>query len=66
MERDLPEEKGADVVRECLAEGLIVNSPRPSIIRLMPPLIVTKDEIDAMIQILTKVLDRLFLKLRTR
>lgn len=59
---DLPEEKGAEVVQECLAEGLIVNSPRPLIIRLMPPLIVTKVEIDTMIQILTKVLDRLFLK----
>lgn len=59
---DLPKEKDAEVVRDCLAEGLIINSPRPSIIRLMPPLIVTKGEIDAMIYILTKVLDRLFLK----
>ncbi len=58
---DLPEEKGAEVVRECLAKGLIVNSPMPSMIRLMPPLIVAKKEIDLTIQILTKVFDKLLL-----
>lgn len=55
---DLPEEKGAEIVAECLAEGLIVNSPRPSTIRLMPPLIVSKQDIDTMMGILTKVLER--------
>jgi len=41
-----------------LNEGLMLNSPRPSTIRLMPPLIVTKEETDKMIDILSKVLDK--------
>lgn len=38
---DLPEPTGKAFVAACLAEGLILNSPQPSSIRLMPPLIVT-------------------------
>lgn len=55
---DLPEDKGGQVVGGCLNEGLIINSPRPNIIRLMPPLIVTRKDTDNMISILCKVLDR--------
>ncbi|AJA46598.1 acetylornithine aminotransferase [Clostridium pasteurianum DSM 525 = ATCC 6013] len=54
---DLPCDKGTEIVDKCLHEGLILNSPRPSIIRLMPPLIVTEKDTDNMINILTKVLD---------
>ena len=54
---DLPNEKGNEIVGECLKNGLIINSPRPSIIRLMPPLIVTKDDIDIMFEILCSVLN---------
>lgn len=53
---DLPSDKGADIVKECLKRGLIINSPRPSIIRLMPPLIVKNEEVDEMIDILSGVL----------
>lgn len=59
---DLPEEKGPEIVSACLDEGLIVNSPRPSIIRLMPPLIVAQEDIDAMFIILIKVFDKIFKK----
>lgn len=55
---DLPEDKGGEVVGRCLNEGLIINSPRPNIIRLMPPLIVAQKDTDDMISILCKVLDR--------
>ena len=54
---DLPCDKGSEIVDKCLQEGLILNSPRPSIIRLMPPLIVTEKDTDNMISILAKVLD---------
>lgn len=54
---DLPTENGSKIVSECLKEGLLINSPRPSIIRLMPPLIVTEKDTDKMISILCKVLD---------
>lgn len=53
---DLPEEKGKEVVKDCLEKGLIINSPRPSIIRLMPPLICSYDDVNKMIDILSKSL----------
>ena len=53
---DLPADKGGEVVGGCLRKGLLVNSPQPSMIRLMPPLIVTTEETDAMIAILSDVL----------
>ncbi len=52
---DINEEDGTEIVADCLKEGLLINSPRPSIIRLMPPLIVDYDDIDNMISILSKV-----------
>lgn len=55
---DLPLEIGMDVVRECLAEGLVINSPQPSTIRLMPAYIVTNEDIDHMIDTLCRVMDR--------
>ncbi|MBP2627580.1 MAG: argD1 [Firmicutes bacterium] len=55
---DLPTNQGSDIASECLKEGLIINSPQPSTIRLMPPLIVTKKEIDDMFQILCTVMKR--------
>jgi acetylornithine/N-succinyldiaminopimelate aminotransferase len=57
---DLPDPIADRIVSECLQDGLIVNSPKPSTIRLMPPLIATKYDVDEMIQILTCVLDRVF------
>lgn len=56
---DLPGENAAEVVAKCLDCGLIINSPKPSVIRLMPPLIVRKKDVDEMIGILCKVLDEL-------
>lgn len=56
---DLPEDNGSYIVERCLEEGLLINSPRPSIIRLMPPLIINKGDVDIMVNILSKVLDKL-------
>lgn len=53
---DLPADKGSEVVGACLKNGLLVNSPQPATIRLMPPLIVTAEDTDAMIAILANVL----------
>ena len=55
---DLPAAKGSEVAAACLQNGLLVNSPQPATIRLIPPLIVTAAGIDAMIEILTDVLVR--------
>lgn len=54
---DLPVDNGKQVVDRCLDNGLILNSPKPSTIRLIPPLIVTEKDTDKMINILSKVLD---------
>jgi 4-aminobutyrate aminotransferase-like enzyme len=40
------------VVAACLARGLLVNNVRPTSVRLVPPLIVTRAEIDEAIGIL--------------
>ncbi|MBS7528589.1 aspartate aminotransferase family protein [Fusibacter paucivorans] len=53
---DLPEPKGAEVVGACLEKGLLINSPKPATIRLMPPLIVTREAIDSMLKTMTEVL----------
>lgn len=53
---DLDTPIAAEVVSKCLSLGLALNSPQPSTLRLMPPLIVTKAEIDEMLTILCSVL----------
>lgn len=58
---DIPKDKGSEIVEECLKQKLLINSPRPSIIRLMPPLILTQKDTDIMINILCKVLDKILL-----
>jgi 4-aminobutyrate aminotransferase-like enzyme len=36
--------------------GLLVNSPQPSAVRLMPPLIAGKEHMDAAVDILERVI----------
>jgi len=57
---DLPTATGSRVVAECLQEGLLINSPGPNTIRLMPALIATKADTDAMMRILERVLTRVY------
>jgi len=59
---DLPAENGGEVVAQCLQGGLLINSPQPSMIRLMPPLIVTTEDIDLMMKKLTTVLEAVYHK----
>ncbi len=44
------------VAADCLAAGLVVNGVTPSALRFAPPLLVTKDEIDEAVAILSDVL----------
>lgn len=39
--------------------GLLLNSPRPNLLRFMPALNVSKEEIDQMIAMLAEVLGKL-------
>ena len=43
------------VQMECLEKGLLVNKPKPNVIRLMPPLIINNKDVDRAIDILDKV-----------
>ena len=47
--------KGEDIYKECLKEGLLINCTQDTVLRIMPPLNVTKTEIDKAISILDKV-----------
>ncbi|WP_246627897.1 aspartate aminotransferase family protein [Paenibacillus oenotherae] len=55
---DLAQPIGRELVNACMEEGLLINSPNPYTIRLIPPLIVTREQIDTMFRILCKVMDQ--------
>jgi acetylornithine/N-succinyldiaminopimelate aminotransferase len=51
--------KIVEVARDMEPVGLLLNSPRPDLLRFMPALNVTKEEIDQMISMLSDVLTQL-------
>ncbi len=55
MELDFP---GKDIVSACLREGMLINCTMDTVLRFMPPLIITEEEIDLLIA----ALDRIFAK----
>jgi acetylornithine/N-succinyldiaminopimelate aminotransferase len=55
MELDFP---CRDIVSACLKEGLLINCTMDSVLRFMPPLIITEEEIGRLLE----VLDGLFAK----
>lgn len=46
-----------EVIKKSMAEGLIVISAGSNVLRMVPPLVITKENVDEMIGILTKVFD---------
>jgi acetylornithine/N-succinyldiaminopimelate aminotransferase len=54
MELTVP---GAGIVTECLKRGLLINCTAHNVIRFLPPLIVSEEEVDIMLETLKKVLD---------
>ncbi len=50
------EEEAGPVAERCMAAGLLLNAVRPTALRLAPPLVVTKAEVDAAISILEEAL----------
>lgn len=56
---DLPGQFGGELVAACRELGLLVNSPQPATIRLMPPLIVTQSDIDVMLDLLEQGLNKI-------
>ncbi len=53
MELEVP---GADIVKDCLSKGLLINCVGDKTLRFLPALTVTKEEIDEMTGILSEVL----------
>lgn len=47
--------KGAPIVNECMQSGFLINCVQEDILRFIPPLIISKDEIDALIACLDEV-----------
>lgn len=54
MELDRP---GAEIVTKCLESGLLINCTGETVLRFLPPLIVTEKEVDEMLETLSKVLE---------
>jgi acetylornithine/succinyldiaminopimelate/putrescine aminotransferase len=47
---------GAPVIKECLNRGLLLNCTMGNVLRLLPPLVVTREECDQAVDILCEVL----------
>jgi predicted acetylornithine/succinylornithine family transaminase len=54
---EMSKEIASTTVTASLPEGLLMNAVRPNMIRFMPPLNVTRDEVDEAVAILDKVLE---------
>ena len=54
----IAEVRGSGLLLACLKEGLLVNRVKPNALRFMPPLIVTRGEVDEALDILETVLAR--------
>ena len=50
---------GAKVVTDCIKEGILINCIQVNTIRFLPPLIVTRKEIDFLIKILSKIFTKM-------
>jgi acetylornithine/N-succinyldiaminopimelate aminotransferase len=53
-------QEGADVVTACRERGLLINCTQGNVIRLLPPLVVTRQELDAGLAILGESLQAVF------
>ncbi len=51
--------EGEEIYKECLKRGLLINCTQKNILRIMPPLIVKKSQINKAISILDNVLSKL-------
>ncbi len=48
--------EGAPLVKECMQRGFLINCIQDNILRFVPPLIITQEEIDRLLQCLDEVL----------
>ncbi len=55
---EIDREDASAVADECMKEGLLINCTQKNILRIMPPLTVTKENIDTAVEKLGKALER--------
>ena len=55
MNKDL----SGEIVGKALEKGLLINAVRPNMIRFMPPLNVSKDEIDQAVKVIDEILEEI-------
>lgn len=53
---DKPKKSGVEIVNECMKRGAIINCTVGTVLRFIPPLIITKKQVDEVINILDAVL----------
>jgi acetylornithine/succinyldiaminopimelate/putrescine aminotransferase len=56
MELDIP---GRQLVLDGMAEGLLLNCTHDTVIRLLPPYIITEPEVDRAVKVLTRLLKKI-------
>ena len=49
------EKDGSEVVKKCLEEGVLINCTAGNVLRFLPPLIIEKEEIDYLTEVLNKI-----------
>jgi acetylornithine/succinyldiaminopimelate/putrescine aminotransferase len=49
-------QNGADLVAACLEKGLYVNCTHNTVLRIMPPLVITREQVEEGIGILAEAL----------
>ena len=53
---DKPKKSGVEIVNECMKRGAIINCTVGTVLRFIPPLIITNEQVDEVINILDSVL----------
>ena len=54
---DKPKRSGVEIVNECMKRGAIINCTVGTVLRFIPPLIITREQVDEVINILDSVLE---------
>jgi len=52
---------GKEIVRQCLRQGIIINCTMDKILRFVPPLIITRREIDRCLSVLESIFAKLYI-----
>ena len=50
--------EGAEIVKECMKKGILINCAMGNILRFLPPLIITEKEVDILIQTLDELFEQ--------